>query len=74
MNFLKKSLITVVGGSILLIVLVVAILPGTLLFVLPFALGALVLLSLEYPQARKVLRKLQRWMSVAATKLDQRFR
>ena len=64
----RKSVLTMVGVIIVLIGVVFIILPGPAFLLIPLGLA---LLSLEYPWARKALRKSQRYMSAAAAKMDK---
>lgn len=67
MQALKKSVITIVGGFLLFIGIIFIILPGPAILFIPLGLG---LLALEYPSARKALRKFQRVSSKWAGKAD----
>jgi hypothetical protein len=61
------KLVRTVFGSILVIAgIIFTILPGSFLLVL----GGLVLLSMDFPLARKFLNRLQKTMYRAARKLD----
>ena len=71
MNLLKKSAITVVGTILVLIGVLFIILPGPAVLFIPLGLA---LLSLEYPWAKKWLRKAQRYMKTGAEKLDTMIR
>jgi hypothetical protein len=68
MKSLKKSAITVVGILLWLVGGIFAILPGPAFLLVP---TYLVLLSFEYPLARKARHKFQRFMSVVAAKMDK---
>ena len=70
MNLLKKSAFTVIGVFLLFIGLLFIILPGPAIFIIPIGLA---FLAIEYPWARKILRKFQRFMVVAAAKMDKFF-
>ncbi len=67
---MKKILITLAGGLLTLLGLVFVILPGpSFIFLIP----GLMLLSLEYPQARKWLKVTQKMMHKSAQWLDKQF-
>jgi len=66
----KKAVITVVGVCVTLLGLLLIILPGPAFLLIPVGLG---ILSIEYPVARKWLRKCQRWMTISAKKADDFF-
>jgi uncharacterized membrane protein YbaN (DUF454 family) len=64
---MKKILITVVGGLLTLLGLIFVLLPGpSVIFLIP----GLMLLSLEYPEAKKWLRMAQKMMKKSAQWLD----
>jgi Mg2+/citrate symporter len=64
---MKKRLRTTVAILAIIIGVVFAILPGSILFLI----GGLMLLSIDYPIARKWLKKCQNSMSKTARKLDR---
>ena len=66
----KKAVITVVGVFITLLGILLIILPGPAFLLIPVGLG---ILAIEYPIARKWLRKCQRWMTILARKADNYF-
>lgn len=66
----KKAVITVVGTCITLLGLVLVVLPGPAFLLLPIGLA---ILALEYPIARKWLRKCQALLSSSAKKADDFF-
>lgn|GEM_PF-1100073 len=66
----KKAVITVVGILITLLGFALIILPGPAFLLIPVGLA---ILALEYPSARKWLRKFQHWMTVSAKKADDFF-
>ena len=66
----KKAIITVVGVCITCLGLVLIILPGPASLLIPIGLG---ILALEYPIARKWLRKFQLILSNSAKKADEFF-
>jgi len=66
----KKAVITVVGVCITLLGILLIILPGPAFLLIPVGLG---ILAIEYPIARKWLRKCQRWMTISAKKADDYF-
>ena len=66
----KKAVITVVGVSVTLLGILLIILPGPAFLLIPVGLG---ILAIEYPIARKWLRKCQRWMTISAKKADDYF-
>ncbi len=71
MKTIRKTVITIVGVLVLLIGVILIVLPGPALLVIPLGL---LILSTEYPGARKYIRIFQRWLSRAAAKLDQLFK
>ncbi len=66
----KKAIITVIGVCITLLGLVLVIFPGPAILVIPVGLG---ILALEYPMARKWLRKFQVLLSASAKRADDFF-
>ena len=66
----KKAVITVVGVIVTLVGFMLIILPGPAFLLIPIGLG---ILALEYPIARKWLRKFQHWLSISARKADDYF-
>jgi len=66
----KKAIITVVGVIVTLVGFALIILPGPASLLIPVGLG---ILALEYPIARKWLRKFQSWLSRSARKADDYF-
>jgi len=66
----KKAIITVVGVCITCLGIVLIILPGPASLLIPIGLA---ILALEYPIARKWLRKFQGILSASAKKADQYF-
>ncbi len=66
----KKAIITVVGVCITCLGLVLIILPGPASLLIPVGLA---ILALEYPIARKWLRKFQLILSRSAKKADEFF-
>jgi len=66
----KKAVITVVGVCVTLLGFLLIILPGPAFLLIPVGLG---ILAIEYPIARKWLRKCQRWMTISAKKADDYF-
>ncbi len=66
----KKAIITIVGVCITCLGLALIILPGPASLLIP---AGLAILALEYPIARKWLRKFQRILSVSAKKADDFF-
>ncbi|MEE4244216.1 MAG: PGPGW domain-containing protein [Kangiellaceae bacterium] len=71
MKLLKKTLVTVIGGIILLLGIVFIILPGPAVLIIPIGLA---LLATEYPIAKKWLRTFQQKMHASARWLDQKWR
>jgi Flp pilus assembly protein TadB len=71
LNIIRKVAITFFGGLLLIIGVVLIVLPGPAILVIP---AALAVLSLEYPLARRALKKFQRYSSRMARKLDRKFR
>ena len=68
MKPVRKLAITLVGGFLLLLGLVLIVLPGPAVLVIPIALA---ILSLEYPLAKVWLKKSQRLLSQSAQRLDR---
>ncbi|MCG9721801.1 PGPGW domain-containing protein [Shewanella sp. Isolate7] len=68
---LRKTLITVIGGTLCLIGLLLLVLPGPAWLLLPIGLAVL---SLEYPWARFWLKKSQKQMRRSAAWLDSKVR
>ena len=66
MKKLRKTLVTLIGGSLLLIAIILIALPGTVIL-LPIALA---ILSLEYQWAKKYLKIAQKMLSKSAKTLD----
>lgn len=66
---LKKTTITLVGGGLTLLGLLLIILPGPAWILLPIGLA---ILSLEYPWAKKWLRKSQAYLTSSAAWLDEK--
>ncbi len=66
---LKKTGITIIGGGLTLLGLILIILPGPAWLLLPIGLA---ILSLEYPWARKWLRKSQQYLSQSAAWADEK--
>lgn len=62
--------ITLVGGFLALVGAIFVLIPGPAFLFLPVGLAVL---SLEYPLARKWLKKCQRWTRQGAEKLDALF-
>ena len=66
----KKAIITVVGVFITLLGVLLIVLPGPASLLIP---AGLAILALEYPIARKWLRKFQVLLSAFAKKADEFF-
>ena len=66
----KKAIITVVGVCITCLGIILIILPGPASLLIPIGLA---ILALEYPIARKWLRKFQGILSTSAKKADEFF-
>ena len=66
----KKALITVIGVLVTLLGVLFIILPGPAFLLIPVGLA---ILAIEYPIAKKWLRKCQRWMTISAKKADSYF-
>lgn len=64
----KKLMITIGGGFLVFIGAIFILVPGPAFLFLPIGLA---ILSLEYPWAKKWLKKCQRWMKQGAEKLDR---
>lgn len=71
MKSIRKVLVTVTGVIVLLVGIILIVLPGPAFLVIPLGL---LILSTEYPGARKWIRVFQRWLSRAGAKLDQIFK
>ena len=68
MQFMKKSLISVAGGLLVLLGLIFVIIPGpSLLLIIP----GLVILSFEYPIAKVWLKKCMRTLRGSAQWVDR---
>lgn len=65
---MRKMLITLVGGLFAFMGLVFVLVPGPAFLFLPVGLA---ILSLEYPLAKKWLKKCQRWMRKGAEQTDR---
>lgn len=65
---LRKMAITVGGGFLAFIGAVFILVPGPAFLFLPLGLA---ILSLEYPIAKKWLKKSQRWMRQGAEQMDR---
>ena len=65
---MRKILITFVGGLLAFMGLVFVLVPGPAFLFLPVGLA---ILSLEYPLAKKWLKKCQRWMRKGAEQTDR---
>ncbi|MFC3093532.1 PGPGW domain-containing protein [Alteromonas sediminis] len=63
---LKKATRTVAGTIMVAVGIVFTVLPGSILLVI----GGLMLLSVDYPKARRLLAMAQRSMSRGARRLD----
>jgi len=66
----KKAIITVVGVCVTLLGVILIVLPGPASLLIPIGLA---ILALEYPIARKWLRKFQVVLSKSAAKADELF-
>ncbi len=66
-KFIRKALITLVGGGLLLFTLIFILLPGTVVL-LPIALT---ILALEYDWARRYVKIAQNMLTKSAKKADQ---
>ena len=66
----KKAVITVAGVLLTVLGFALIILPGPAFLLIPIGLAVL---AIEYPVARKWLRKFQRWMTISAAKADDYF-
>jgi len=67
MKSLRKVIITLVGGSLLLFGIIFIALPGTVI-ILPVALA---ILALEYDWARRYVKVAQRMLTKSGKKMDQ---
>lgn len=66
---MKKLIVTITGGLLVIMGMVLIVLPGpSVLLLLP----GLMLLSTEYPLAKKCLKKTQGYMAKAAASIDKR--
>ncbi|GAA0852786.1 PGPGW domain-containing protein [Aliiglaciecola litoralis] len=62
-----KTIRIIIGATLVLLGIVLAILPGSILFLL----AGLVVLSIDFPIARVWLKKCQSAMAIGARKLDR---
>lgn len=68
----QKLVVTVIGGIILLLGILMIILPGPAIIIIPLALY---ILNAEHPEkVRKYVRKFQRGLSSFASWLDSKLR
>jgi len=65
----KKIIITFAGIMVILLGLLLIILPGPAIVLIPIGLA---ILAIEYPLARRWLRKFQKILSKAAQKADEK--
>ncbi len=65
----RKVLITLSGVLMIALGLLLIILPGPAIVLIPIGLA---ILALEYPMARRWLRRFQKILSAAATKADDK--
>lgn len=71
MPVLKKTILSLIGGSLVLLGLMFILVPGpSLLFIVP----GLIILSYEYTWAETWLRKCMKFMRKSAKWLDQKTR
>jgi len=69
---IRKLVVTIIAGLLLLVGILMVILPGPALIIIPLAL---VILNSQYPdKARVYLRKFQRGLSRAASFLDNKIK
>ncbi|GHE99387.1 PGPGW domain-containing protein [Thalassotalea profundi] len=68
MNNVKRLVITVLGGILVLMGVVFILLPGPAIIFLPLGLA---LLSLEFNWAKRWLKSCQRWMRKSAVQMDK---
>mgnify|MGYP000734168311 CR=1 FL=1 len=68
MNYIKRLMLTVLGGILLVMGVVFILLPGPAILFLPIGLA---LLSLEFNWAKRGLRHCQRWMKKSALQMDK---
>ena len=72
MKQIRKLIVSIVGGFLLLIGILMIILPGPAIIIIPLAL---VILNAQYPdKTRLYIRKLQRGLSKAAAWLDKKIK
>lgn len=57
---IKKTLVLIIGGTILLLGIIFIVLPGPALLMIPLGLG---ILAMEFSWARRILTKVQRTAS-----------
>lgn len=67
MDTIKTKALTILGILLLLIGVAFIVLPGPAILFIPLGLA---LMSVEYPIAKKWLRKYQRYSSKAAVQMD----
>ena len=68
MQVFRKISITIVGGILLLLGIIMIALPGPAILIIPLALT---ILALEYKWAKHYLKISQRMLSKSARKMDQ---
>ena len=68
MRQVKKLTITIVGGALLLLGILLIVLPGPAMLIIPLAL---LILSKEYPGAKDWLRRFQRMISKGGRVMDR---
>ena len=68
MRHVKKLTITLVGGVLLLLGILLIVLPGPAMLIIPLAL---VILSTEYPGAKDWLKRFQRMLSKGGRAMDR---
>jgi uncharacterized protein (TIGR02611 family) len=71
MQVFRKISITIVGGVLLLLGVIMIALPGPAVVIIPLALT---ILALEYEWAKRYLKKSQQMLSKSARKMDQLIR
>ncbi len=72
MKEIRKLVVSLIGGILLLVGILMIILPGPALIIIPLAL---VILNTQYPEkARIYIRKFQRLLSKAAHWLDKKIK
>jgi tellurite resistance protein TerC len=68
-KMIKRVIIAVVGGTVLLIGIALIVLPGPAVLVIP---AGLAILAVEFAWARRWLRKTREWIDAAKSKVQRK--